>query len=46
MKSLPQDETPDQPERVGHPSLEGIHGTVPVPHHSEGFFRQWRVRRS
>jgi manganese transport protein len=30
-------------ERVGHPSLEGIHGTVPVPHHSEGFFRQWRA---
>src|SRR5881296_1574215 len=27
----------------GHPSLEGIHGTVPVPHHSEGFFRQWRA---
>ena len=43
MKSLPRDETPDQPERVGHPSLEGIHGTVPVPHHSEGFFRQWRA---
>ena len=31
------------PESVGHPSLEGIHGTVPVPHHSEGFFRQWRA---
>jgi manganese transport protein len=31
------------PERAEHPSLEGIHGTVPVPHHSEGFFRQWRA---
>src|SRR5207247_10396492 len=41
MKSLPQDE--GRPEREGHPSLEGIHSTVPVPHHSEGFFRQWRA---
>ena len=34
-----------QPEgdRAGHPSLEGMHSTVPVPHHSEGFFRQWRA---
>jgi manganese transport protein len=24
-------------------SLEGMHSTVPVPHHSEGFFRQWRA---
>ena len=30
-------------ERAGHPSLEGIHGTVRVPHHSESFFRQWRA---
>ncbi len=44
MRSLPRDEpTPDQPERAGHPSLEGIHRTVPVPHPSEGFFRQWRA---
>jgi len=41
MKSLSQDER--RPEREGHPSLEGIHSTVPVPHHSEGFFRQWRA---
>src|SRR3989442_13392952 len=26
-----------------HPSLEGMYGTVAVPHHSEGFFRQWRA---
>ncbi len=31
------------PERAGHPSLEGMHSTVPVPHHSEGFLRQWRA---
>jgi len=24
-------------------SLEGIHGTVPVPPHSAGFWRQWRA---
>jgi len=29
--------------RGDHPSLEGMHGTVAVPHHSEGFFRQWRA---
>jgi len=29
--------------RREHPSLEGMHGTVPVPHHSQGFFRQWRA---
>jgi manganese transport protein len=27
----------------GQPSLEGIHGTIAVPHHSEGFWRQWRA---
>jgi manganese transport protein len=31
------------PERRGHPSLEGMHSSVKVPHHSEGFFRQWRA---
>src|SRR5258705_8731366 len=29
--------------RGEHPSLEGMYGTVAVPHHSEGFFRQWRA---
>lgn len=27
----------------GHKSLEGIHGTVAVPAHHEGFWRQWRA---
>src|SRR5258708_10933009 len=26
-----------------HPSLEGMHGTVAVPHHAAGFWRQWRA---
>jgi manganese transport protein len=29
--------------RGNHPSLEGMHGTVAVPHHSESGFRQWRA---
>jgi manganese transport protein len=29
--------------REGHPSLEGMHGTVAVPHHSAGGFKQWRA---
>jgi len=28
---------------AGHVSLEGVHGTVEVPHHREGFWRQWRA---
>jgi manganese transport protein len=33
------------PERTGagHRSLEGLHGTVEVPHHTAGFWRQWRA---
>src|SRR5881394_3805605 len=27
----------------GHISLEGIHGTVEVPHHRAGFWQQWRA---
>jgi manganese transport protein len=26
-----------------HPSLEQVHGTVMVPHHKAGFWRQWLV---
>jgi manganese transport protein len=26
-----------------HPSLEGMHGTVEVPHHQAGFWEQWRA---
>src|SRR6266404_2782588 len=29
--------------RTGPRSLEGIHGTVEVPHHAAGFWRQWRA---
>src|SRR6202795_683054 len=28
---------------VSHASLEGMHGTVPVPHHQAGFWQQWRA---
>ncbi|MBV9061598.1 MAG: Nramp family divalent metal transporter, partial [Alphaproteobacteria bacterium] len=28
---------------VLHPSLEGIHGTIAVPHHTAGFWQQWRA---
>jgi len=27
----------------GHVSLEGVHGTVKVPHHQAGFWEQWRA---
>jgi manganese transport protein len=27
----------------GHVSLEGVHGTVDVPHHTAGFWRKWRA---
>jgi len=28
---------------TGHPSLEGMHSTVAVPHHQAGFWEQWRA---
>jgi manganese transport protein len=28
---------------AGHRSLEGVHGTVDVPHHQATFWRQWRA---
>ncbi|HZD33128.1 MAG TPA: Nramp family divalent metal transporter [Candidatus Angelobacter sp.] len=28
---------------VGHPSLEGMHGTVAVPAHDAGFWQKWRA---
>jgi manganese transport protein len=28
---------------TGHVSLEGMHGTVEVPHHQAGFWKQWRA---
>jgi manganese transport protein len=27
----------------GHVSLEGVHGTIEVPHHRAGFWQQWRA---
>jgi len=27
----------------GHPSLEGVHSSVDVPHHQAGFWEQWRA---
>src|SRR6516162_8527846 len=27
----------------GHPSLEGVHGTIAVPHYEAGFWRKWRA---
>ena len=31
------------PPPTNHLSLEGIHGTVDVPHHEAGFWKQWRA---
>jgi manganese transport protein len=31
------------PHRPSHLSLEGMHGSVEVPHHSAGFWMQWRA---
>src|SRR2546426_8273811 len=28
---------------AGHRSLEGMHSSVPVPHHQMGFWKQWRA---
>jgi len=48
MKTLPN-ETPPPPSNAAAPSdgdhlsLEGIHGTVEVPHHQAGFWQQWRA---
>ena len=41
----PQEPVPGlQPmEETSHVSLEGIHGTVEVPHHQAGFWKQWRA---
>jgi len=30
-------------EAGGHPSLEGVHSSVGVPHHAAGFWQQWRA---
>ncbi len=28
---------------VGHPSLEGVHSSIEVPHYQAGFWQQWRA---
>src|SRR5262252_5492935 len=40
-----KEESPPAAENITvlHPSLEGIHGTVAVPHHAAGFWQQWRA---
>ncbi len=45
MANIPKDTTTDPgvAPRGGHLSLEGMHGTVDVPHHQAGFWRQWRA---
>jgi manganese transport protein len=40
MATGPNDPTTASGEHV---SLEGLHGTVEVPHHQAGFFQQWRA---
>lgn len=37
---LPLNETEPEGEHV---SLEGLHGTVEIPHHHAGFWQQWRA---
>ena len=32
-----------EPASGNHVSLEGVHGTVPVPHHQAGFWVKWRA---
>src|ERR1700691_1296196 len=41
MNPIHRDVAEGSPE--GHVSLEGIHGSVQVPHHDAGFWRQWRA---
>lgn len=33
----------EQKKIPNHLSLEGIHGTIEVPHHQSGFWRQWKA---
>jgi len=36
-------QTKNNPSCGSHPSLEGIHSTVSVPHHEAGFWQNWRA---
>src|SRR6266536_4565968 len=35
--------SPSGAQSGGHMSLEGVHGSVEVPHHQAGFWEQWRA---
>src|SRR5260370_13556501 len=39
---VPAEGIPNEAE-AGHRSLEGMHSSVPVPHHQAGFWQQWRA---
>ncbi len=39
----PEDDTVEAVPHAGHVSLEGMHGTIAVPHHQAGFWQQWRA---
>ncbi|HXO18428.1 MAG TPA: Nramp family divalent metal transporter [Thermoanaerobaculia bacterium] len=41
--SLAEGGAAPHPPHAGHRSLEGVHGTVAVPDHGAGFWRQWRA---
>ena len=51
MNAQPKPGSSDSPAQPGpsqvwnadHPSLEGIHGTIPVPPAQAGFWRKWRA---
>jgi manganese transport protein len=43
MRAKPPAKTEHPPAEPSHLSLEGLHSSVAVPHHSEGFLRQWRA---
>jgi hypothetical protein len=36
-------EPAELPAHGDHPSLEGVHGSVSVPHHASGFWQQWKA---
>jgi len=36
-------QTKSNPSYNSHPSLEGVHSTVAVPHHEAGFWQNWRA---
>ncbi len=41
--AAPVSEGREQSTRPEQVSLEGLHGTIEVPHHQAGFFQQWRA---